>query len=191
MANFEKHGEPAPSETHAQHDELENSRFGKVISRTKSASISIPMVSMEPYERETSLVGHTGPLPSVRKSPIMHVNGSLSATNGTENLLHQSIFVKGNKVVESKTEKISTLDRKDENHWNNNYDRKNEHLLRSGLLGMCNDPYCTTCPTYFRASLQRFSKASTVFDPQVINYYFFLTLIEIMDFQILKFTLNI
>ncbi|KAL5142791.1 putative cyclic nucleotide-gated ion channel 20, chloroplastic [Glycine soja] len=166
VANFEKHGEPAPSETHAQHDELENSRFGKVISRTKSASISIPMVSMEPYERETSLVGHTGPLPSVRKSPIMHVNGSLYATNGTENLLHQSIFVKGNKVVESKTEKISTLDRKDENHWNNNYDRKNEHLLRSGLLGMCNDPYCTTCPTYFRASLQRFSKASTVFDPQ-------------------------
>ncbi|KAH1234032.1 putative cyclic nucleotide-gated ion channel 20, chloroplastic [Glycine max] len=166
VANFEKHGEPAPSETHAQHDELENSRFGKVISRTKSASISIPMVSMEPYERETSLVGHTGPLPSVRKSPIMHVNGSLYATNGTENLLHQSIFVKGNKVVESKTEKISTLDRKDENHWNNNYDRKNEHLLRSGLLGMCNDPYCTTCPTYFRVSLQRFSKASTVFDPQ-------------------------
>jgi len=47
------------------------------------------------------------------------------------------------------------------------------------------------CPTYFRASLQRLSKASTVFDPQVIDYYFFLTFIEIMDFQILKFTLNI
>ncbi|GKB12875.1 probable cyclic nucleotide-gated ion channel 20, chloroplastic isoform X2 [Tanacetum coccineum] len=24
---------------------------------------------------------------------------------------------------------------------------KNEHLLRSGQLGICNDPYCTTCPT--------------------------------------------
>nr|GEW47040.1 probable cyclic nucleotide-gated ion channel 20, chloroplastic [Tanacetum cinerariifolium] len=26
---------------------------------------------------------------------------------------------------------------------------KNEHLIRSGQLGMCNDPYCTTCPSAY------------------------------------------
>ncbi|KAI7729652.1 hypothetical protein M8C21_015745 [Ambrosia artemisiifolia] len=32
----------------------------------------------------------------------------------------------------------------------NAHGTKNENLLRSGQLGMCNDPYCTTCPsTYY------------------------------------------
>ncbi|XP_027359099.1 probable cyclic nucleotide-gated ion channel 20, chloroplastic [Abrus precatorius] len=162
MNNFERDGK----ETHAQPDELVDSRFRKVVSRTKSASISIPMVSMEPYERETSLVGHTGPLCSVRKSPLMQMSGPLYATSGTGNLLHRSIVVTENKIVESKTETLSPLDGTNENHWNNNNDRKNEHLLRSGLLGMCNDPYCTTCPTYFKGSLQRLPKSSTMFDPK-------------------------
>ncbi|KAL2334320.1 hypothetical protein Fmac_015533 [Flemingia macrophylla] len=163
MANFEENGELL-SETHAPQNELENSSLRKVVSRTKSASISIPM---EQYERETSLVRHTSPLLSVRKSPLIHMSGPLYATNGTENLLHQSTAVKGNKVVESKTENFSSLEMTGENHGNNNYDRKNEHLLRSGLLGMCNDPYCTTCPTYFKASsMPKLPKASSIFDPQ-------------------------
>ncbi|TKY44891.1 cyclic nucleotide-gated ion channel 20 [Spatholobus suberectus] len=64
MANFEKDGERVPLETHALHNELEKSRFGKVVSRTKSAAIFIPMVSMEQCERETSFVGHTDLLQS-------------------------------------------------------------------------------------------------------------------------------
>jgi len=142
MANFEKDGEHRPSETHAQQNE--HFRFGKVVSRTRSASISVPVVSMEPYDRETSLVGHSGPLPSVRKPSLMHMSGPLYATNGTENPLHHTKVVKGNKVVDSKTEKICILSLKDENHCSNNYDRKNEHLVRSRLLGTCNDPCCTT-----------------------------------------------
>ncbi|PWA44372.1 cyclic nucleotide-binding transporter 1 [Artemisia annua] len=27
---------------------------------------------------------------------------------------------------------------------------KNEHLMRSGQLGLCNDPYCTTCPSAYK-----------------------------------------
>lgn len=27
--------------------------------------------------------------------------------------------------------------------------RKHEHLLKSGPLGKCDDPFCTTCPSYF------------------------------------------
>jgi len=164
MANFEQTGEPSSCETHAQHNG--HSRFVKVESRTRSASISVPVISMEPYEREISLVGHT-------------------TTNGTENPLNHTIVVEGNKVVESKTEKFCNLSEKDENHCNNNYDRKNEHFVRSRLLGTCNDPYCTTCPTYFKASMQRLPNASSVFDPQVINYYYLC--LEIMDFHIFKF----
>ncbi|BAU02617.1 hypothetical protein LR48_Vigan10g044800 [Vigna angularis] len=164
MANFEKTGEPSPSETHAKHNE--HSRSGKVVSRTRSASVSIPVISMESYEREISLVGHTGRLPSVRKPSLMHMSGPLYVTNGTENPLKHTIVVEGNKVVESKTEKFCNLSEKDENHCNNNYDTKNEHLVRSRLLGTCNDPYCTTCPTYFKTSMQRLPNDSTVFDPQ-------------------------
>ncbi|XP_027359097.1 probable cyclic nucleotide-gated ion channel 20, chloroplastic isoform X2 [Abrus precatorius] len=41
--------------------------------------------------------------------------------------------------------------------------------MRSGQLGMCNDPYCTTCPTYVKASQSRNQKASTIFDPKFHN----------------------
>ncbi|MQL90905.1 hypothetical protein Taro_023503 [Colocasia esculenta] len=30
--------------------------------------------------------------------------------------------------------------------------RRNQHLLDSGQLGMCNDPYCTTCPAAYHSS---------------------------------------
>ncbi|XP_061355807.1 probable cyclic nucleotide-gated ion channel 20, chloroplastic isoform X2 [Gastrolobium bilobum] len=168
MAQFEKDEVPMLSGTHVQRsDELGGSNFRRLVTRTQSASISIPMVSMESNERETSLVGHTGPLRSVRKTPFMQMSGPLYATPGTGNPLQQSILVTGNKVVESKEENF--FEGTDGNHWNNNYDRKNEHLLRSGQLGMCNDPYCTTCPTYFKASQLRNSKASTIFDPKFHN----------------------
>ncbi|XP_061355806.1 probable cyclic nucleotide-gated ion channel 20, chloroplastic isoform X1 [Gastrolobium bilobum] len=166
MAHFEKDEVPTLSETHAQHqsDEAVDSNFRRLVYRTRSASISIPMVSMDPNEREASLVGHTGPLRSVRKIPFKHMSGPLYATHGTGNLLHQSIVVTGNEVVESKEEKFSTGEGTDEINA-----RKNEHLLRSGQLGMCNDPYCTTCPTYFEASSLRNPRASTIFDPKFHN----------------------
>ncbi|KAL4578826.1 hypothetical protein LXL04_014957 [Taraxacum kok-saghyz] len=33
------------------------------------------------------------------------------------------------------------------------YNHQNEHLMKSGPLGMCDDPYCTTCPTAYKARL--------------------------------------
>ena len=168
MANSEKDEMPMLLETSAQRsDELMDSNFWRPVSRTRSASISIPMVSMEPYDREASLVGHTGPLRSVRKTPSPQMSGSLYPTHGTGNLLQHGIDVAGNKVVESRTENFSTFRGTGENHWNNNNDRKNEHLLRSGQLGMCNDPYCTTCPTYFKAAQQGNSRTSNRVDPKV------------------------
>ena len=167
MANFEKDEEPMLSERYAQRsDEFEDSNFRRIVSRTRSASMSIPMVSMEPYDREASLVGHTGPLRSVRKTPFPQMSGPLYATHGTENLSQRSIVPTGNKVAGNTTEKFSTFRGTGENHRNNNYDKKNEHLLRSGQLGMCNDPYCTTCPTYFKAAQQGYRRMNRL-DPKV------------------------
>ncbi|KAG2271678.1 hypothetical protein Bca52824_066233 [Brassica carinata] len=43
---------------------------------------------------------------------------------------------------------------------------KHAHLLRSGQLGMCNDPYCTTCPSYYNRKAAQIptSRVSAIFD---------------------------
>ncbi|GJW41993.1 hypothetical protein Tco_0070792 [Tanacetum coccineum] len=47
---------------------------------------------------------------------------------------------------------------------------KNEHLLRSGQLGICNDPYCTTCPTPYSYKGQLLiSKVSQGLDHSVLH----------------------
>lgn len=175
MANFETNELPMLSETGAQpYDEPLDSKFRRLVTRTQSASISIPMNTMESYERETSLVGHTGPLQTKRKITLMQMSGPLNATPRIENLLHHRIVGTGNKEnkeEERKTENFSTFRSTGSNYWNSNRDRKNQHLLRSGQLGMCNDPYCTTCPTYFNASQQRNPKPSTIFDSKVSVFF--------------------
>ncbi|RZB62116.1 putative cyclic nucleotide-gated ion channel 20, chloroplastic isoform D [Glycine soja] len=148
MANFEDRELLMMSETDAQsYDETLHSKFQRLLSRTQSASVSIPM---ESYERKTSIVGHSGSLYA-------------NATPGTDNLLQHSIVVTGNKTEESKTDKFATFISTDK------FDSKNEHLLISGQLGICNDPYCTTCPTYFEASQLRNPKASILSDPKFHN----------------------
>ncbi|PWA98503.1 cyclic nucleotide-binding transporter 1 [Artemisia annua] len=48
---------------------------------------------------------------------------------------------------------------------------KNEHLLRSGQLGLCNDPYCTTCPTPYSYKGQLLiSRVSQGLDHSVLVY---------------------
>ncbi|XP_022726270.1 probable cyclic nucleotide-gated ion channel 20, chloroplastic isoform X3 [Durio zibethinus] len=137
MAFYDKDEVPMLSDIHPQSSENnKDSRFQTFFSRTQSASISIPMHSIESYEN-TNLVGHTGPLRNERKTPFIQMSGPLYIS-----------------------------------HWSdNNYVGKNEHLLRSGQLGMCNDPYCTTCPTYynFKAEQQKNSKASGIFDAKFHN----------------------
>ncbi|XP_073131684.1 probable cyclic nucleotide-gated ion channel 20, chloroplastic [Henckelia pumila] len=71
--------------------------------------------------------------------------------------------------MESKVERYpSSIDGMANIHWSSDeYGGKNEHLLKSGQLGMCNDPYCTTCPTYYNAKgRQKHSRTSEIFDPK-------------------------
>ncbi|XP_050255630.1 probable cyclic nucleotide-gated ion channel 20, chloroplastic isoform X2 [Quercus robur] len=169
MAGYENDDIPMLLDTHAQFlDEHPDSRFQRFVS-TRSASISIPTNSMDSYDSETNLVGYTGPLRSERRTPFTQMSGPLYIGRKPESLFPVNQGVTGHKKVESVPEKFPSSRGKDQNDWpNDNYAAKNEHLLRSGQLGVCNDPYCTVCPTYdnFRAAQQKNSKASSVFDPK-------------------------
>ncbi|XP_011035549.1 PREDICTED: probable cyclic nucleotide-gated ion channel 20, chloroplastic isoform X2 [Populus euphratica] len=167
MANHDKDDIPMLSDTHPKSvDENVDSRFRPFLSRTRSASTSIPLDSMESYGSETNIVGFTGPLRSARKAPLVQMSGPLYINRNTENLFLAKHGVTAHKKVEPKPEKYPSLNGRDKNDWDDNYTATNAHLMRSGQLGMCNDPYCTTCPSYYhsRASQQRHAKTSSIFD---------------------------
>ncbi|XP_012488365.1 probable cyclic nucleotide-gated ion channel 20, chloroplastic isoform X3 [Gossypium raimondii] len=174
MASYDKDEVPMLSDTYPQSSENNrDSQSQTFISRTRSASISIPLNSMESYQN-THLVGHTGPLRNERKTPFIQMSGPLYISRKPENSfqLNQSTAA-GQKMMEPKAEKFPSFNGKDENDWpDNNYSGKNEHLLRSGQLGMCSDPYCTTCPTYynFKPEQQKNSRVSGIFDTKYAFY---------------------
>ncbi|KAG2664834.1 hypothetical protein I3760_16G101800 [Carya illinoinensis] len=173
MSGFEKDDIPMLSDTNGQFlDQHADSQFQRFAYRTRSASISIPMDSMESYASETNLVGHTGPLRSERRTPFIQMSGPLYVSRKPESLFLPNQGVTGPKTMEPLASKFTSFKGKDQDDWphDNNFG-KNEHLLRSGQLGMCDDPYCTTCPTYnnFIAAQQMNSKASLAFDPKFHN----------------------
>ncbi|KAG2667835.1 hypothetical protein I3760_15G133000 [Carya illinoinensis] len=171
MASFEKDDVPMLSDTngHSLNDNADSQFRGY---RTRSASISIPMNSVESYESETNLVGHTGPLRSERRTPFIQMSGPLYVSRKPETLFLPNQGVTRHKTAEPLAGMFPPLEGKDQNDWQfDNYAGKNEHLLRSGQLGMCNDPYCTTCPTHhnFLAAQRKNTRASLVFDPKFHN----------------------
>lgn len=169
MAEFDNDELPILSDANPkQSNEPDSSKFRNLVPRTRSVSISIPMIPMEPYERDTNFKGHTGPLRSQRKASFNPMSGPLYVTHTPGNLFGQSLVVPTSKAVESKTEKFPLCGMNEHGLQNNNAG-KNEHLLRSGQLGMCNDPYCTTCPTYFKATQQSDLKSSSLFNPKFQN----------------------
>ncbi|KAL7611695.1 probable cyclic nucleotide-gated ion channel 20, chloroplastic [Lactuca sativa] len=100
-----------------------NPRFSQ---RNRSVSISIPVTSIELNSNSTSRVGFTGSLRSERNTHDEH------------------------------TQERKPVEQEDSGNYNHelgdfNSEAKNEHLFRSGRLGMCNDPYCTTCPPFYKA----------------------------------------
>jgi cyclic nucleotide gated channel len=156
MADHEKDDVAMLSDTHPKLvDEEVDSRFSPFLSRTQSASISIPVNSMESYDFETNLVGYTGPLRSERKAPLVQMSGPLYINRNTENLFLANHGVTAHKKVEPKPERYLSFKGMDPNDWDDMYTTTNAHLMRSGQLGMCNDPYCTTCPSLIHSKDSR------------------------------------
>ncbi|GFP99067.1 probable cyclic nucleotide-gated ion channel 20 chloroplastic [Phtheirospermum japonicum] len=124
--------------------------------RTRSASMSIPTNSLDSSDYEPSLVGFTGPL---RTGP----------SYANRSRIPQGTLPK--KTKEPITERYPSLERAETNEWTaDDYTGKNEHLMRSGQLGMCNDPYCTSCPMYYNVKeRQKYSRTSEMLDAKFHN----------------------
>lgn len=171
MAGYEKDDLPMLSDSrHQLSDENVNSRLQDFASRTRSASLSIPANYSESYEPQSFLVGHTGPLRNERRTPFIQMSGPLYISRNQENNFRQNQGVTVVQMPERRIETFPSFRVMEQNDWSeDNYARKNEHLLRSGQLGMCNDPYCTTCPTFYKyqAAQPKYSKSSGIFDSQV------------------------
>ncbi|KAL6579752.1 putative cyclic nucleotide-gated ion channel 20, chloroplastic [Orobanche minor] len=128
--------------------------------RTRSASMSIPTIPLASSVYEQNLVGFTGPL---RSGP------SYAGSNGEFIFQPQDALRK--KTNEPKTERYPSIGRAENNDWiGDDYVGKNENLLKSGQLGMCSDPYCTTCPMYYNVNeRKKYSRTSEMLDAKFHN----------------------
>ncbi|XP_055960803.1 probable cyclic nucleotide-gated ion channel 20, chloroplastic isoform X2 [Mercurialis annua] len=164
MASYDKDEVPMLSDVHQRSvDENDYSGFHPTFSRARSASISIPMSSMKSYANEASLVGYTGPLRSERRPEMIRMTGPIYTNRKADNIIRPKRSVTGSKIADVEV---------DQHDWTmDKYPSINEHLLRSGQLGVCNDPFCTTCPIYdnFKPAQQKHSTASAILDYKLHN----------------------
>ncbi|KAF8014594.1 hypothetical protein BT93_H0420 [Corymbia citriodora subsp. variegata] len=174
MAHNKSDEVPMLSETQQQlSDDYNSYQPRSHISRTRSVSMSIPMSFMESPENIPNRVGYTGPLRSEKRTPFPPMSGPLHISHGPESTFRRTPGVPGSTGVESQPmkEKFPSFSIKDHvNSTDDDYATKNEHLLRSGRLGMCDDRYCTTCPSHYnRRAQQTSSKSSRIAGTQFHN----------------------
>ncbi|KAL0335830.1 UNVERIFIED_CONTAM: putative cyclic nucleotide-gated ion channel 20, chloroplastic, partial [Sesamum radiatum] len=163
---------PMLSAAYFQEDDRNDSTSRSFSTRTRSASMSIPMTSLDSSGNEHNLVGFTGPLRNERRSTtFVQMSGPLYVNRNNEFVFQGPEGALRKKTPESKIERYPSIDRVENNDWpSSDYAGKNEHLLKSGQLGMCNDPYCTTCPTYYNVKgRQKHSRTSEIFDAKFHN----------------------
>ena len=187
MSDLEKDETPMLSDAYSQYlDKPRVSHSDRLTSRNRSASSSIPMNSMESYQTESNLVNHTGPLRNEKKTPFIPMSGPLLKSEG---FFPPTPGVRGHRKAEPRAEKFPSFNGMEWNNWpHNNYAGKNEHLLRSGQLGVCNDPYCTICPTHFIDSRQQRNSKVSFFAKLLAAYAIFSChlLFTLKEFQILS-----
>ncbi|XP_071901936.1 probable cyclic nucleotide-gated ion channel 20, chloroplastic [Coffea arabica] len=151
MAASERDVTPMLSSMDSPVDEQYDSQLRRFTSGTRSASISIPMNSVDYYDSENSFVGYTGPLRNEKQTPYGQMSGPLYVGHKNSNVFRRTQGLLGNKTTETAVERYPSLNGVDQNvRSDKDHAGKNDHLLKSGQLGMCHDPYCTTCPSYYR-----------------------------------------
>ncbi|CAN1856294.1 Probable cyclic nucleotide-gated ion channel 20, chloroplastic [Linum perenne] len=157
MANYDRDEIPMLSDARAQlaDEPVNDAIYRDVLLRTRSASVAVPMDS---YESVNRLAGYTGPLRSERRTPSSQLSGPLYVSRQTEDVLNQKRAITVSKSLEQNIEIFPTLKTMDQDDWrgDSTHGAKNEHLLKSGQLGMCSDPYCTTCPLYYNTNVGKF-----------------------------------
>ncbi|KAK4428166.1 putative cyclic nucleotide-gated ion channel 20, chloroplastic [Sesamum alatum] len=171
MDASEKDKTPMLSAMHIKSDDQNDSRSRIFSTRTRSASMSIPANALDSSEQENNLVGFTGPLKKGRQISSVQMSGPLYTSRNHEVIFQPPQIPLEQNTDEPKLDRYPSTDAMDNNDWPlDNYEAKNDRLLKSGQLGMCNDPYCTTCPTYYNVKgRQRHSRTSEIFDAKFHN----------------------
>ncbi|KAK6148242.1 hypothetical protein DH2020_019154 [Rehmannia glutinosa] len=139
--------------------------------RMRSASLSIPSNALDSSEQENNPTVFTGPLRNEKQTSILQRSGPLYVRGNHEVIFQTPELALEQKITGPKLENYPSFDAIDKNDWPLvNYEGKNEHLSKSGQLGMCHDPYCTTCPTYYDVKgRQKHSRTSEIFDAKFHN----------------------
>lgn len=149
MAALEEEDVPMLSDMYPQVDEHDESQLRRLSSGNRSISMSNSWNSREPYEYQYNLVGSTGPLRNARRTDFIQMSGPLYVGLKHENLFQPTQAAIGHQGTEPSMDKDSSFRGMGQDDWPDNYAGRNEHLLKSGKLGICDDPYCTTCPTFY------------------------------------------
>lgn len=109
----------------------------------RSASMSVPPNAS--YDGEDSLVFHTGPLRTQRTTEYGVPGGPSSRNRKPEN--HWT----GHGKLHNRSQAVMPEVLGGGAFPDTNYVTRNEHLLMSGPLGLCNNPDCTECPAVYKA----------------------------------------
>lgn len=141
----------------------------------RSASMSIP--SDETFMANPSFVSHTGPLQMQKPPQFVTMSGPLKNFKRSENL--PPPFPQGNHTTNIPSTSVTVMaEELGSSDWYNDHVKKNDHLLKSGPLGLCNNPDCTECPAAYKKSKRsNFYRGYASFDNKVPHLFIYLFLI--------------
>ncbi|KAJ0264321.1 Ion transport domain-containing protein [Hirschfeldia incana] len=127
-------------------------------SRNRSVSFSNSTYSISRVDNSSVPLSYTGPLRTQRRPPpSVQMSGPLYSTRRPD----QSFFPPSSLQPLDSSPSSSTVDVQSEE---DEFVLKNANLLKSGQLGMCNDPYCTTCPSYYNRQAAQFHTYKVISD---------------------------
>ncbi|XP_073134490.1 probable cyclic nucleotide-gated ion channel 20, chloroplastic [Henckelia pumila] len=136
MDASEKNDIPMLSDMYLKSDSLDDSTINRLSSRRESFSMSIT----------------TNPLGSCKndaQSSSVQMSGPIHADSKNEFIFQPPHGALKQKTSDPEFDNYPSMDVMNYDNWSvENYVGKNEHLMKSGQLGLCSDPYCTTCPMY-------------------------------------------
>ncbi|KAJ6832844.1 putative cyclic nucleotide-gated ion channel 20, chloroplastic [Iris pallida] len=119
---------------------------------SRCASLSTPFNPS--YENEDTFVSHTGPLTTQRTAGFSQMSGPLYANRKYETVLPR--------MKHGRQHKNAIMPEEEGDGG------KHDHLWKSGTLGLCNNPDCTTCPSAYKTKI-RYSKGSVSLDSKFHN----------------------
>ncbi|KAK1263365.1 hypothetical protein QJS04_geneDACA017502 [Acorus gramineus] len=124
--------------------------------------------SVELQKRTARSASMSLPVSSARENQFIPLSGPLSSIQNMQNVFDPNQTIHRHR---SRSRAIMPVDMSATDWAGGNPSRKNENLLRSGHLGTCSEPYCTSCPTMFneKESQTKKYRASTAIDPKLGN----------------------